>query len=187
MNTVMRTILERRSTRTFDASKKVEESALTEIVKAGAYAPSAMNRQAWHFTVVENGELLSRLNAAVKARAATDEQERIRARAADNEYCFYYRAPALIIVSMSDEALFPREDAGCAMQNMMIAATALGLGTCWINQLGNGASEDAGVRAVLDEMNVPKENKVYAALAVGYALGHAPMKDRAHGTVNFVK
>ena len=70
---------------------------------------------------------------------------------------------------------------------MMLAATSLGLGSCWINQLGNGASEDKGVREVLGEMRVPQGNKVYAALAVGYGLGHSPLKDRAHGVVDFVK
>ena len=158
MNSVMKVILERRSVRSFDESKAVSESLLTEIVKAGAYAPSAMNRQAWHFTVVENRELLSKLNDAV-----------------------------LIIVSMSENALYPREDVGCCMQNMMLAATSLGLGSCWINQLGNGASEDKGVREVLGEMRVPQGNKVYAALAVGYGLGHSPLKDRAHGVVDFGK
>ena len=187
MNGVMKTIIERRSVRQFDTEKAVAESALVEIVKAGAYAPSAMNRQAWHFTVVQNKELLSRLNDKIKALASKEQEERIRARATDNEYCFFYRAPVLIIVSMSENALFPREDAACAMQNMMIASTALGIGSCWINQLGNGASEDEGVRAVLDECGVPKGNKVYAALAVGYALKSSPMPDRAHGAVNFVK
>lgn len=187
MNSTIKTILERRSVRAFDAAKPVSENILTEIVKAGAYAPSAMNRQAWHFTVVENKELLLKLNTAVKALASQSEEERIRARSTDDTYNFYYNAPVLIIVSMSDNALYPREDAGCAMENMMLAATSLSLGTCWINQLGNGASENAGVRAVLDEMNVPKENKVYAALAVGYALKSSPLKDRAHGIVNFVK
>ena len=187
MNSTIKTILERRSVRVFDTAKTVSENILTAIVKAGAYAPSAMNRQAWHFTVVENKELLLKLNTAVKALASQSEEERIRARSTDDTYNFYYNAPVLIIVSMSDNALYPREDAGCAMENMMLAATSLSLGTCWINQLGNGASENAGVRAVLDEMNVPKENKVYAALAVGYALKSSPLKDRAHGIVNFVK
>lgn len=187
MNSVIKTILERRSTRAFDTAKAVPENLLTEIVKAGAYAPSAMNRQAWHFSVVENKELLLRLNAAVKALASESEEERIRARSSDDTYNFYYNAPALIIVSMSENALYPREDAGCAMENMMLAATSLSLGSCWINQLGNGASENAGVRAVLDEMGVPKQNSVYAALAVGYALKSSPLKDRAHGIVNFVK
>lgn len=187
MNSVMKTILERRSVRAYDLSKKVEESALFEIVKAGAYAPSAMNAQGWHFSVVSNADLLERLNAQVKKLASASEEERIRARGADNEYNFYYRAPVLIIVSMSDKALYPREDAGCCMQNMMIAATALGLGTCWINQLSNGASKDEGVRAVLAEAGVPEGNEVYAALAVGHALKSSPLKDRVHGAVNFAK
>lgn len=187
MNTTIKTILERRSVRAYDTAKAVPESMLTEIVKAGAYAPSAMNRQAWHFSVVQNKELLNKLNAAVKALASESEEERIRARSADDTYNFYYNAPVLIIVSMSNEALYPREDAGCAMENMMLAATSLSLGSCWINQLGNGASENAQVRAALDEAGVPKDNKVYAALAVGYALKSSPLKDRAHGIVNFVK
>ena len=159
MNSTIKTILERRSVRVFDTAKTVSENILTEIVKAGAYAPSAMNRQAWHFTVVENKELLLKLNTAVKALASQSEEERIRARSTDDTYNFYYNAPVLIIVSMSDNALYPREDAGCAMENMMLAATSLSLGTCWINQLGNGASENAGVRAVLDEMNVPRSEE----------------------------
>lgn len=187
MNVTMRTILERRSVRSFDLEKPVPESALTEIVKAGAYAPSAMNAQAWHFTVVENKALLEKLNEATKQGMAASDVERIRARTADSSYNFYYHAPVLIIVSMSESALFPREDAGCCMQNMMLAAASLGLGSCWINQLGNGMSEVPEVRAVLDEMNVPKDNKVYAALAVGYAYKSAPLKDRVHGIVNFVR
>ena len=69
----------------------------------------------------------------------------------------------------------------------MISATSLGYGTCWINQLGNGASEQPCVREVLDRAGVPAGNKVYAALAVGYALKSPPLKDRVHGVVNFVK
>lgn len=187
MNATIKNILERRSVRSFDLEKQVPDSALTDIVKAAAYAPSAMNAQAWHFTVVQNAEMLSRLNDATKSEMANSDIERIRARTADNAYNFYYHAPVLIIVSMSNGALYPREDAGCCMQNMMLAAASLGLGSCWINQLGNGMSEKPQVRAVLDEMKVPSENKVYAALAVGYALKSSPLKDRVHGAVNFVK
>ncbi|MCI8613098.1 MAG: nitroreductase family protein [Clostridia bacterium] len=187
MNATIRTLLERRSVRSFDTAKKAEERVLTEIVKAGAYAPSAMNRQAWHFTVIENSRILLDLNAAVKSIASQSEEERIRSRSTDDTYNFYYNAPALIVVSMSDNALYPREDTGCCMQNMMIAATSLGVGTCWINQLGNGASEQPCVREVLDRAGVPAGNKVYAALAVGYALKSPPLKDRVHGVVNFVK
>lgn len=187
MNATIKTILQRRSTRLFDAEKSVPEQLLPEIVKAGAYAPSAMNAQAWHFSVVENKELLLQLNDATKSEMANSDVERIRARTADNSYNFYYHAPVLIIVSMSDKALFPREDTGCCMQNMMLAAQSVGLGSCWINQLGNGMSEKQQVRQVLDLMGVPQQNKVYAALALGYAVSTAPLKDRVKDCVNFVK
>ena len=98
MNATIRTLLERRSVRSFDTAKKAEERVLTEIVKAGAYAPSAMNRQAWHFTVIENSRILLDLNAAVKSIASQSEEERIRSRSTDDTYNFYYNAPALIVV-----------------------------------------------------------------------------------------
>lgn len=183
----MKALLERRSVRSYDSEKKVSENDLMTVLKAAAYAPSAMNAQAWHFTVVANAEKLSALNDAVKAHMAESDVERIRARSADGEYNFYYKAPVLIIVSCSDKALYPREDAACALENIFIAAESLRLGTCWINQLSNGVSEAPGVRALLDELGVPSDNKVYGCAAIGYADKTSPVKDRASGVVNFVK
>ena len=187
MNAVMKVLLERRSVRSYDSEKKVSESDLMNVLKAAAYAPSAMNKQAWHFTVVTNREKLLALNAAVKKTMAESDVERIRSRSADGTYNFYYNAPALILVSCSDEALFPREDAACALENIFIAATSLGLGTCWINQLGNGTSELPPVRALLDELGIPAGNKVYGCAAIGYADKTSPVKERASGVVNFVR
>ena len=62
-NQVMRTILERRSCRSFAPDKSVSEQDLFTVLKAGAYAPSAMNTQSWHFTAVVNAEKLRELNA----------------------------------------------------------------------------------------------------------------------------
>ena len=70
MNAVMKVLLERRSVRSYDSEKKVSESDLMNVLKAAAYAPSAMNKQAWHFTVVTNREKLLALNAAVKKTMA---------------------------------------------------------------------------------------------------------------------
>lgn len=185
-NQVMNTILERRSVRKF-TDQAVGDEELHAICQAAAYAPSAMNRQAWHFTVVSNREKLLRLNAAVKTTMADSDVERIRARSTDGTYNFYYNAPVLIIVSCSPDALYPREDTGCALENIFLAAASLNLGSCWINQLGNGASEAPVVRAVLDEMDVPKNNRVYGCAAIGYPAETVAAKARALDTVNFVK
>lgn len=134
MNTVIRNIIERRSVRSFDPDRKVADNDLMTILKAGAYAPSAMNAQAWHFTAVADAAKLSALNEAVKAEMGASDIERNIARSKDETYNFYYHAPLLVIVSVSDKAYYPREDAACALENMFLAAASLGLGSCWINR-----------------------------------------------------
>ena len=187
MNAVIRNIIERRSVRRYVQTRTVSENDLMTILKAGAYAPSAMNAQAWHFTAVADAEKLIALNAAVKEQMGASDIERNIARSKDATYNFYYHAPLLIIVSASDKAYYPREDAACALENMFLAAASLGLGSCWINQLSNGVSEAPVVRAVLDKLGVPAANKVYGCAAIGYASETSPMKDRASGVVNIVR
>lgn len=186
MNTVMKALLERRSVRCYDTTKQVSEKDLFDILKAGAYAPSAMNEQAWHFTAVLNAEKLLALNEAVRAEMGKSDIQRNIERSRDNAYNFYYHAPVLVIVSCRRDALYPREDCACALQNMFLAAESLGLGSCWINQLGDTCNKPA-VRAVLSELGVPEESDVYGCAAIGYAEKSSPMKDRASGVVNFVK
>ncbi len=177
-------IKERRSTRAF-LSDAIDKSDLEKIVEAGLFAPSALNEQPWLFTVVNNADVLARLNAAVKKLMSAADEERIRSRSTDNTYCFYYGAPTLIIVSCDKSARFPIEDASCALQNMFLAAHALGLGSCWINQLGGKANDDKGVRAVLSEIGVPQDDRVYGCAAIGHIRSATKVKDRC-GTVKFI-
>ncbi len=174
----------RRSTRSF-LNDAVDKSDLEKIVEAGLCAPSALNEQPWLFTVVNNGDVLKRLNAAVKKLMSAADEERIRARSSDNTYCFYYGAPTLIIVSCNKGARFPIEDASCALENMFLASHALGLGSCWINQLGGSANDDDGVRAILTEIGVPSDHRVYGCAAIGHIKSATSVKDR-RGAVKFV-
>lgn len=77
MNATMETILHRRSIRSF-LEKPIPKPVLEEIVLAGQYAPSAMNRQNWHFTVLQNQEKIQSLPKAIAAELGMGE-----------EYCFY--------------------------------------------------------------------------------------------------
>lgn len=186
MNTVIETIMTRRSVRRF-TEQPVAESELTAILQAGTYAPSALNAQAWHFTAVLNREKLLELNGAVKAVMGQSDLERNIARSRDGAYNFYYHAPALVIVSASAGAHYPREDAACALENMFLAAASLGIGSCWINQLSNGVSEQPAVRAVLDGLGVPAGDKVYGCAALGYAAVEPTAPARAADTVHIVR
>ncbi|MCH5161286.1 MAG: nitroreductase family protein [Clostridiales bacterium] len=181
---VFKAILERRSTRSF-TKEAVKKADLEKIVEAGMYAPSAINEQPWLFTVVTDKEVLAKLNEAVKGQMSAADEERIRSRSADNSYCFYYGAPALIIVSCNSIALFPAEDAACALENMFLASHALGLGSCWINQLCGSANDHVGIRSILSEIGVPDTHCVYGCAAVGHIKLETPLKER-RGSVNFV-
>ena len=182
---VFKAILDRRSTRAFTA-EAVKKADLEKIVEAGLHAPSAINEQPWLFTVVTNKEVLSKLNDAVKTHMSAVDGERIKSRSSDNSYCFYYGAPTLIIVSCSSIALFPAEDAACALENMFLASQALGLGSCWINQLGGSANDHIGIRTVLSEIGIPDTHRVYGCAAIGHIQTETPFKER-RGAVNFVE
>ena len=182
--TVKDCIIGRRSTRSFKPDMP-DRALLEAIVEAGLYAPSAMNEQPWTFTVVCGGEKLVAINDAVKAYFASSGDERFAARAADKNYCCYYGAPVLIIVSCGGDARYPVEDASCALENMFLAAHELGLGSCWINQLGGGACDFPAIRSLLTEFGVPADNRVYGCAAIGYTDIETELKPR-RGTVKFV-
>lgn len=187
-NQVMRTILERRSCRSFQEDRAVNEQDLMTVLKAGAYAPSAMNTQSWHFTAVVNKQKLQALNAAMLKRMDPAARERAENRAGGRPVSPFYNAPAFIIVALKKGASpYPEADCACALQNMFLAAMSLKLGTCWINQLRGATVDDPHVGEALRELGVPQDHEVLGCCALGYADTESPMKDRAAGVVNIVK
>ena len=160
MNEVIRAILTRRSVRSFD-SRKIPLEDLKQLVEAARYAPSAMNRQTWKFTVVQNAGIIRRLAAVIAKELDRGE-----------DYCFY-GATALILASNDADNSNGAEDCACALQNIFLAAHSLGIGSVWINQLKGNCGRPA-IRAVLDEMNLPKKHIVLGMAALGYPKGEIP-------------
>ena len=147
-------IRRRRSCRSFRQEAPARE-LLEEIVEAGRYAPSGMNRQYARF-LVARGETVKKLSAVV-SRLREDYQ---------NKDCTY-GAPVLVFVTNKEENFNARFDAGCIMQNMMLAASAVGVGSVWINQFGP-LSQDEELRGIL---GLEEGEMVCAALALGKPAG----------------
>lgn len=187
MNETIKTILERKSCKSYDPDKKVSKSDIETIVKCGLQAPSAMNTQAWHLTVITNENLLKEMNEAVFETVDEATRRRIISRSLENKFNFNYRCPVFIIVSCSDSSPFPGFDCACVLENMFLAATSLNLGSCWINQLTTPLSEKPAIRKFLDKIGVPKENKVYGCCALGYAKIEPAAKERAKNTVTWIE
>ena len=107
MNQVIENILNRRSTRIF-TEEKVDVEILKEIVKAGLHAPSSKNKQLWHFTVIQNKDVLKQLNEDTKNAVKKYAPEKISdekmlktfiSRANNDAFDTFYNAPVAILIS----------------------------------------------------------------------------------------
>ena len=79
-----------------------------------------------------------------------------------------YAPQSIVVVAHAKGAEFGREDDGCALENMFLAAHSLGIGSVWINQL-QGICDEPIVRAELDALGVPADAEVHGICALGYA------------------
>ena len=161
-NEAIRNILTRRSIRAFQETP-VEREKIDTILKCATYAPSAMNRQTWHFTAVLNAEKIKKLYEAVGAALGS------------SEYNMY--KPAALIIPSNEPG--KEADNACAMQNIMLSAHALGVSSVWINQVKDTCN-DTAVRAVLTEFGVPEDHVVFGIAALGYAAGDPRPADKKY-------
>ena len=169
-------ILSRRSVRIFK-DEQVKEEDINKIIECALYAPSGMNRQTWHFSVITNKKWLNEFSKVIGKIFNRE------------GYNVTYGAPCLILVSEDSSNPLRIQNGSVAMENMMLAAHDLGLGTCWINQpieLNNNRSEKA--KELLKEVGVNDDSFILCGLALGYVNGAYPaLKARANNTVSFLK
>ena len=160
---VERAITVRRSIRKFN-SRPVGDEVLRKILLAGNDAPSALNNQDKAIIAIVGDKAKAKLNEVVKANSTPETVERITARL-NGEFNFFYNAPVLILVTSCD-VLYREADCACAIENMYLRTTDLGLGACWINQLTKVNYPE--LKEFLKKSGLGEEYVVYGALAVGY-------------------
>jgi len=186
MSNLINGMIERRSVREY-LDKPVPLDTLELIVKAGAHAPSSMNTQPWHFTVIQNAERIARVTETLKAAASAEGVPDFLAKfVSAPAYTVNYGAPVFIIIS-GDRSRSPSvNDCTLAAGNMMLAAYALGLGSCWINQ-PSVVTNVPEFRALLTELGVPPEYDVYACLCLGFPAETLPLAaKRRADVVNYI-
>jgi nitroreductase len=146
MDTI-KTIRERRSIRKYKQDE-VDDEKLQVILQAGRWAPSASNKQPWHFIIIQDKAMREKL-------------------ANIHDYGRFMRESPVVIVVLGDPKKHPRyhlADPHQAVQNMLLAAHAQGLATCW-----------AGVRDTdlepkfREALDVPEHLRVVCSVALGHA------------------
>ena len=136
----------RRSIRKYKPDAVPEEDLHT-ILQAGRWAPSASNKQPWHFIIIKNEEMRKHL-------------------AEIHSYGRFMKESPVVIVVLADPAKHPRyflADPHQAVQNMLLAAHALGLATCWM-----GVRDTDYEPQFRKALGVPEELRVVCSVSVGY-------------------
>ena len=159
----LKKVLENRhSTRRFKKSKPVKFKEIIEVMDAARYAPSAGGLFTLKLILVDDDDLKSKVADACLGQS------------------FIAEAPYVIVVcSEMDQIkrsygkradIYARQQAGAAIENMLLKITDLGLASCWI-----GAFEDNMIKRIL---KIPETANVEAILPVGYAFGKEEIKDK---------
>ena len=186
MNEVIKNILERRCIRSYE-DRTVEEDKIAAILECGQYAPSAINRQPWHFTVITNRSVLDKISSENKKILLKSPVERVRLMAENPKFDNFNGAPMAIIVSGEKDAVYAPADCANAVENMAIAAHSLGLGSCYIASFKIAMEKLEGAY-LLDELSIPEGYIPLYALSLGY--GNDTLGERAprkENTIKFIK
>lgn len=150
---IIQAIKVRRSIREY-ADKPISKEILEKIVDAGRFAPTARGVQPWEFIVATDGEKLKRI---------ADLAENGR---------FFAQSKACIAVFCNDTKYY-LEDGCAATENILLMATALGIGTCWV---AGDKKPYCGEISVL--FNVPMAYKLVSLIALGWPKAEDSLKEK---------
>jgi len=186
MNAVIENILNRRSVRVY-TEDQIKQEDLELVLNAGLYSPSGCNMQPWHFTVIQNQELIDELSVESKKEFADSENEMFRKMASNESYKLFYNAKTIIVVSGEKSAVTAPTDCAAATENMMLAAESLGIGSCWIGLVTFLFKSKRGAEYA-EKLGIPDGYEPYYAITLGYKkYDNAKAPQRRENTVTYIK
>ncbi len=179
LNPVLSNIMARRSVRRY-LDKPVEHEKLQTLAMCGINAPSGMNRQPWIVRVVEDRKLIADVTEVY--RQANAEQV-----ARDSNFKNMFRNAPNIICVCTPANGGGELDAGLLGENIMLAAQAMGLGTCCLGGPVRFLLANEKARFFIDKLEIPADYKLNYIIAVGYPDEQPQAKPRDASRVKFIK
>jgi len=179
-------IFSRRSVRAYDR-RKIDDATVRGLLDAAVAAPTAMHMEPWTFVVVQDEAMLKRFSDRAKASWVAEAAKYrdlhappaaggFAARLADPSFSIFYDAGTLIVICAKAMGPFVVADCWLAAENIMLAACALGLGTCCIGS----AVPALNTPEAKAELHIPAEVTAVVPIVVGIPAGGAvevPRKD----------
>ena len=168
--TIFETILARRSVRSYKA-RKVDRTAISILLEAAVHAPTAIHQEPWAFVVIQDKALLRSLSDQAKPLFVAEAQEKGLEHAGHSfdifsypDFNVFYDASTLILICGKTSAPSYAADCWLAAENLMLAACAMGLGTCVIGC----ALQALNTPETKIKLNIPEKFCVVAPIVVGF-------------------
>ena len=171
MEEVIKNIKERRSIRKYE-NKMVPKEIIEKIVEAGTYAPSGMGMQSSIIIAITNENLrdkLSKLNAKIMG-VDTDP---------------FYGAPVVLVVLAKKNIPTHVYDGSLVMENLMLAASSLGIGSCWIHRAKEEFETDEG-KEILKSLGIEDEYEGIGHCILGYKDEEGTLKPRKDNYIYYI-
>jgi nitroreductase len=177
---VLKTIYARRSVRAY-APSPLDSATVQTLLDAAVHAPTAMHEEPWAFVVVQDHALLQHLSDLAKPIFVEEVRHR-NAHGASHSFDHFIRpdfnifhgADTLIIICAKPMGQFVSADCWLAAENLMLAASAIGLGSCVIGS----AVAALNIHKVKAELGIPDEYSAIAPIVVGVPGGETPATSR---------
>jgi nitroreductase len=176
----------RRAVRDFKADA-IAPHVLRRLVDAAIQAPSAMNDQPWRFSIVTDPVLLERMSTAAKRHLldclhVLPKPDHFRDIFSDPQLHLFHRAPALIVISADSDNPWVSEDCALAAENLMLAATEMRLGSCWVGFAQAWLNAPEGRRM----LGIPLSHRVVAPIVIGFPRAPAPAVPRRNPDIAWI-
>lgn len=164
---LLEAIRKRRSVREY-TGEPVDDTVLRELIEAAVLAPSAINQQPWTFVVIKDADRLAQISRKAKSHllkaSLSEPAHPFREMLNDPDFDIFYHAPALVVIAAADPTDWAVEDCALAAENLMLAAYAMDLGTCWIGFAQNWLATPEGKA----ELGIPATYAPIAPIVVGH-------------------
>lgn len=168
--TIFETILARRSVRSYLA-KMVDKATVSALLEAAVRAPTAIHQEPWAFVIIQDREVLHDLSDRAKPIFLAEARQSNATLTDDTldvfdnpDFNIFYDANTLILICGNTTTPFVSADCWLAAENLILAACAMGLGTCIISS----ALSALNTPEVKVHLNIPKEFSVIVPIIVGY-------------------
>lgn len=166
----LQAIYQRRAVRSYRPDP-VPEATVRTLLDAAVHAPTAMHQEPWSFVVIQDPVQLKRYSDRGKTLVRSD---RLAAQLADPAFNIFYNAGTLIAICGPSHGEFVEADCWLAAENLMLAATALHLGTCCIGL----AVPVLNAPETRQELHIPEDVRAIAPIIVGVPAGPSPAVPR---------